>query len=107
MNTPKVIYHYHIWKVLNDPQKVDRKFLKYLLDQLTNDFKASLGRGGTMMHLTKSGMEQMKVPLPTMDVQEEIVRTLDAEASIVESSVFLSKEFESRISKVISSLWNE
>jgi type I restriction enzyme M protein len=103
----KVIYHYHIWKVVNDPQKVDRKFLKYLLDQLTNNFKASLGRGGTMMHLTKSGMEQMKVPLPTLDDQEEIVRVLDAEASIVESSVLLSKEFESRISRVIGNLWKE
>ena len=102
----KVIYHYHIWKVINDELKVSRPFLKILLEQLTEEFKASGGRGGTMMHLTKSGMEATLVPIPDLNEQETIVSRINAEQTLVDSSKKLIEIYEERIQSTIEKLWD-
>jgi len=102
----KVIYHYHIWKVINDKSRVSRPFLKVLLEQLTGEFKAQGGRGGTMMHLTKSGMESTLVPIPTLEEQDEIVKDIEIEQNLVDASNQLIKMYEDKINNVISGLWN-
>lgn len=102
----KVIYHYHIWKVVNDESKVSRPFLKVLLEQLTEEFKASGGRGGTMMHLTKSGMEATLVPIPDLSEQETIVSRINDEQVLVDSSKKLIKIYEERIQSTIAKLWD-
>lgn len=102
----KVIYHYHIWKVINDELKVSRPFLKVLLEQLTEEFKASGGRGGTMMHLTKSGMEATLVPIPDLNEQETIVSRIKAEQALVDSSKKLIEIYEERIQSTIEKLWD-
>jgi type I restriction enzyme, S subunit len=72
---PKVIYHYHIWK-MDLSEKVNKLYLLHLLEEKTKEIKLS-GHGITMIHVTKSGMEAMKVPLPPIELQEKF-------ASIVE-----------------------
>jgi type I restriction enzyme M protein len=103
----KVIYHYHIWKVVNDDSLVTRPFLKVLLEQLTGEFKAQGGRGGTMMHLTKSGMETTLVPIPDLEKQDEIVKAIEIEQSLVDSSKQLIKNYEAKTKAVIAKLWSE
>lgn len=103
----KVIYHYHIWKVLNDESRVTRPFLKVLLEQLTSEFKAQGGRGGTMMHLTKSGMESTLVPIPGLEEQDEIVKAIDVEQKLVDASKKLINMYEARTQAVIAKLWSE
>ena len=102
----KVIYHYHIWKVINDKSRVSRPFLKVLLEQLTGEFKAQGGRGGTMMHLTKSGMESTLVPIPTLEEQDAIVKGIEIEQNLVDASNQLIKMYEDKINNVVSGLWN-
>jgi type I restriction enzyme M protein len=103
----KVIYHYHIWKVLNDELRVTRPFLKVLLEQLTGEFKAQGGRGGTMMHLTKSGMESTLVPIPGLGEQDEIVKAIDVEQKLVDASKKLINVYETKAQAVIAKLWSE
>ncbi|ANV98962.1 hypothetical protein LMTR13_00905 [Bradyrhizobium icense] len=55
----RAIYHYHIWKVLPSPL-LDKKYAFYLLQNITEKVKAS-GRGISMIHVTKSGMEAWEV----------------------------------------------
>jgi type I restriction enzyme M protein len=102
---PKAIFHYHIWKILNNEEYVDRKFLKYMLDNQTESFKKQGGRGGTMMHLTKSGMEQMLISLPPLQEQLQIVARLEDEERAKEESVKLADIFTERTRKVVDSLW--
>ena len=103
----KVIYHYHIWKVVNNEARVTRPFLKVLLEQLTGDFKAQGGRGGTMMHLTKSGMEATLVPMPDLEKQDEIVKAIEIEQKLVDSNKQLIKNYEAKTQAVIAKLWSE
>ena len=63
----KVIYHYHIWKVLVG-ENYNKQFLCNLLDYVT---AALMGEthGIGMMHLTKSGMEETEFIVPPMELQ--------------------------------------
>ena len=59
----KVIYHYHIWKIeLSDI--LEKRFAVQLLEQ-DNAKILSDKNGSTMVHITKSGMEQKEVLLPS------------------------------------------
>ena len=84
-NEEKVVYHYHIWKIVTS-NRIYKKFLYYLLQEETDKIKKESGRGITMIHITKSGMEAKKIPLPPLHVQEEIVAELDGYQKIVDGA---------------------
>ena len=64
----KVIYHYHIWKVeLSD--KLDKTFTLQLLEEDKANILANKN-GSTMVHITKEGMEQKQISIPS-SVQEQ------------------------------------
>ncbi|WP_214808776.1 MULTISPECIES: restriction endonuclease subunit S [unclassified Exiguobacterium] len=66
----KLIYHYHIWKIeLSD--KTDKLFAKYLLDY-DKEKILSDKNGSTMVHITKKGMEEKEVNLPSYSEQIKI-----------------------------------
>lgn len=72
---PRAIYHYHIWKVLPSAL-LDKRYAFYLLQSITEKVKAS-GRGISMIHVTKSGMEAWEVVLPPLGEQRRIAAILD------------------------------
>lgn len=73
----KVIYHYHIWKILPDLNLVSKKYLYYLLAWDTEALKAESGTGSTMMHIGKGSIEKRLVPVPSLKKQAQIVSFLD------------------------------
>lgn len=72
----KVIYHYHIWKVLPS-DRVDRDFLYYFFDWDKELIKKEQGAGATMIHVSKGSMEARTIPLPPLEEQQRIVAVLD------------------------------
>ena len=74
---PKVIYHYHIWKLsLFSETDLRKQFLYNVLLQKTQDIK-NAGHGISMVHLTKKKMEQLIVPLPPLAEQHRIVAKIN------------------------------
>ncbi len=73
----KVIYHYHIWKVLFNELMLNKIFYQYLLNLMTNSFMKDL-HGIGMMHLTKVGMEQYQLPIPPLPLQQEFAAKVEA-----------------------------
>lgn len=73
----KVIYHYHIWKVLYNEQYLNKTFYCYLLNTMTNSFMKDV-HGIGMVHLTKEGMEQYLLPLPPLSLQQEFANKIQA-----------------------------
>lgn len=71
----KSIYHYHIWKV-EVGDDLDKAFAYRLLEHLTQKIKDS-GRGISMVHVTKSGMEAWEIRLPPLPEQKRIAAILD------------------------------
>ena len=81
----KVIYHYHIWKVVPNENMILKKFLFYLLEWDVKSLKDEHATGSTMLHVSKGSIEKRLVPIPcpenpekSLKIQAEIVRILDA-----------------------------
>ena len=73
----KVIFHYHIWKVVPDPALIDQKFLFYFFRWDTELIKQDQGTGTTMMHVAKGSMEDRDMQIPPLPEQQRIVGILD------------------------------
>lgn len=71
----KVIYHYHIWKVLPKTEIIDKEFLFYLLKWDVERIKQARGTWTTMMHVSKGSMENL--PIPPRKEQIELIELLD------------------------------
>ncbi len=80
----KVIYHYHIWKMVCS-EEIDKFFLCYWLDsdELKKQTMTNL-HGATMAHITKGIIEAAYVSFPSISKQQSIVATLDSLKSKVD-----------------------
>ena len=73
----KVIFHYHIWKIILDEKRVDKKYLYYALANDVEKIKLEQGSGSTIIHVTKAAMENRLIPLPPLPEQKRIAAILD------------------------------
>ncbi len=73
----KVIYHYHIWKVLFDEKVLNKIYYQYLLNTMTKSFMNDV-HGIGMVHLTKVGMEQYMLPVPPLALQQQFASKIEA-----------------------------
>lgn len=70
----RAIYHYHIWKI-ECGEKAHKLFMYYLLHNITDVMKSKM-HGMAILHITKSGMENQKIPLPSFLEQQKIASFL-------------------------------
>jgi type I restriction enzyme S subunit len=74
----KVIYHYHIWKVI-EKKEIDKKFLFLLLDYETEKIKVQQANGLGLLHITKSAIEAWECRFPRQKKeQQKIADTLSS-----------------------------
>ena len=102
---PKVIFHYHIWKI-EIKDKIEKEFLYYLLENDSEDIK-SKGSGIAMMHATKGGMEERKFPVPPVEIQRQIVAQIEKEQELVNANKQLIEIFEQKIKDRIAKVWGK
>jgi type I restriction enzyme M protein len=82
----KVIYHYHIWKMVPDETVILKKYLYFVLEKETERMKAENTNGSTMLHLTKEGIEQLEIPLPPLEIQQQIVTEIESYQKIIDGA---------------------
>lgn len=73
----KVIYHYHIWKVVNN-EDVNTQFLFFLLDYETEKMKVQSANGLGLLHITKGTIENWKCYRPCFEEQQKIADCLSS-----------------------------
>ncbi|MBJ6610265.1 MAG: restriction endonuclease subunit S [Candidatus Thiothrix moscowensis] len=73
----KVIYHYHIWKVVEN-EGINKTFLFILLGYETERMKSCSANGLGLMHITKGAIENWKCYLPKIDEQQKIADCLSS-----------------------------
>ncbi len=98
-NGPKAIYHYHIWKI-ECKNKINKLFMYYILHKTTELMKCKM-HGMAILHITKSGMENQKIPLPSLKEQQKIVSifsNIDTQLSKYKSHI----ECLSKLKKILT-----
>ena len=75
----KAIYHYHIWKLEFDRTEINQDYLNIWLESDKKKIQQNTN-GSTMVHITKTMMEERGISLPNFNEQSAIgslFRTLD------------------------------
>lgn len=73
---PKVIYHYHIWKISFDHAVISKAYLYEFLKLDKKEILAN-SNGSTMIHITKKDMENKMITVPDMNEQIKIGKILE------------------------------
>lgn len=103
-NDEKVIYHYHIWKIVENSDLIDRKFLYYFLLNSVKGMMAST-HGSIMLHLTKEFMERLPVHLPNdIRIQKNIADVLSLIDAKIECNNRINEELE-LMAKTLYDYW--
>jgi len=93
--------------VLFDFQGVSAKYLYYVLSlNLKNDLNL-LKQGNTMPYIKLGMLTDYLLPLPPIEVQEQIVAELDGYAALVDANKKLINMYETKAQEVIAKLWSE
>ncbi|MBP1466460.1 restriction endonuclease subunit S [Candidatus Chloroploca sp. M-50] len=71
----KVIYHYHIWKVVMK-DNISRDFLSTVLSYQTEKIKSQSANGLGLLHITKGTIEGWKCSFPSLPEQQRIAAFL-------------------------------
>lgn len=82
----KVIYHYHVWKLIENKERVDKLYLYYYLLHQTPLYLGGVN-GATMVHITKQNMEKKTVYIPTsLSIQQKIASILSSYDRLIENN---------------------
>jgi type I restriction enzyme M protein len=87
--------------------KIDKSFLKYLLegDEIQNKYFRNQPGVAIQNVASVSTLKTMKIPLPPMEIQHKIVARIEHEKNIIESNRELIQLYEEKIKKVIERVW--
>ncbi len=97
----KVIYHYHIWKLIGYENCLNKDFFVELLNYNCDVMKRGT-HGSTMLHFTKSQMEDQLLILPPMQLQEQFadfVHQVDKSKVVVIKYIIFLEIFTNTLNK--------
>jgi len=88
--------------------KVLSRFLWHLLfsDYVLSQMLSRMGRGA-YPSINQADIESLKIPLPPLDVQQQIVAELESEQAIVDANRKLVEMYEHKIQAKLAEIWGE
>lgn len=90
----KIIYHYHIWKVLIS-DRTTKDFIYQLLE-FDKELILRKTQGGTMVHITKGDMENRKLPIPPLPEQQKIASILSTWDTAIDNCKAIIEKLKDR-----------
>ncbi len=92
--------------VIKDKNKLDNKYLWLISEIIANRIKAN-AQGIGVTGVTRDFIDKQEIPLPSLEVQKQIVEKIGEEQKMIEANKELVKLFEQKIKDKISELWGE
>lgn len=71
--------------VIKKPEEVNEKFLAFMIIGLRKEME-QLASGGTFKEISKRNFEKLRIPLPPIEIQNEIVKELDDYQKIIDGA---------------------
>jgi len=92
--------------------KLDKKVLpKYYLYFTQNEYyweqARNLVTGGGQPQFNANTLKLIKLPIPPLEIQEQIISQIEAEQALVEPSKKLIEIFTKKITDKINQIWGE
>ena len=73
---------------------------------LIREYLKSIATGGTFGEISKSNFEKIKIPLPSINIQKDIVKNFKEEMLIIKQNQKLLEKFEKNIQTKINKIWS-
>ncbi|WP_343586002.1 N-6 DNA methylase [Flavobacterium sp.] len=93
----KAILNQHIFNVHFDKEKAIKKYLYLILNQVVEEVEQNLHGGVGLVHITKGNLEKIKIPLPSLSVQKEIVAEIEGYQKIIDGAKMVVDNYKPRI----------
>ena len=83
-----------------------QKYLFSIIKNIPEEFKALAG-GSTFESINRAQIESVKIPLPPIETQREIVAELDSYQKIIDANKKLIEIYQQKIKSKIAEIWGE
>jgi len=67
----------------------------------------TVGRGANIRNLSQGILNELKIPVPPLEIQKAIVAEIEAEQALVNANRELIERFEKKIQAVLNRIWGE
>ena len=97
------------WLLLRDhSERLDQDFLYNILgsDVVYSQFKKA-ATGGVVNNLNSEIVRGVKIPLPSMEIQQNIVAEIEVEQRLIAANRELIERFEKKIQTTLARIWGE
>ena len=91
--------------IIKDKKEVSYKYVAYLMKSLEKNMN-DLATGATFKELSKTVFGNLEIPLPSIEIQNNIVKELDNNQKIIDENKKNIKKFEEKIKDKISNVWS-
>ncbi|MBI1834104.1 MAG: restriction endonuclease subunit S [Candidatus Andersenbacteria bacterium] len=88
--------------VIKDFSKVDPVYLANTLTRKVDEMQR-MGTGGTYKEISKSSFSKIKIPLPPLDVQNEIIEQIEAKENSIKHAKEIIKNLERERDAILAS----
>ena len=93
----EAILNQHIFKVKYDDAKILKKYFLYALNKSVEEVEQNLHGGVGLVHITKGNLERIKIPLPPLSIQQEIVTEIEAYQKVIDGARQVVENYKPRI----------
>jgi restriction endonuclease S subunit len=85
-NGGKAVLNQHIFKVGFDEARATKVYLLLALNRAVAEVEENLHGGVGLVHITKGDLEKIKIPLPPLEVQKEIVAEIEGYQKVIDGA---------------------
>lgn len=97
------VLNQHIFKV-EHTDNIDRKYLYLALNDAVTTIEENLHGGVGLVHITKGNLEKIKIPIPSPEVQKQLVAEVEREEEIATANRQLVNLYEQKIQNVLNQI---
>lgn len=83
---PTAVLNQHIFKVGFDRHRATKMYLFYALNKAVTEIEENLHGGVGLVHITKGNLERIRIPLPPLEVQKEIVAEIEGYQKVIDGA---------------------
>lgn len=92
------LIHWNIFKISCDLNIINPFYLKYSLDKIDDDkYYDKFQKGGTVHFITKKVLEDIEIPLPPLEIQEQIVKEIEGYQKIIDGAKMVVDNYKPTI----------